>query len=387
MIKHLALFFGTFLVALLPAEAPAAGVPLVISATVNYGAGTLTVSGQNFGSNPAVTLDKLSFPAVSASANQIIANFPSDSPPSSFTPGTYFLTLQYHNQLPSVFTVDIGAIGAAGPAGPSGIQGLPGVAGTIGPAGPVGPLGLPGPIGVAGPMGAPGTPGPNGLPGSAGPAGPIGIAGPMGAPGPQGPPGIPGPQGPAGANGTGVPICTAPAIFLVVNSGALACQPRFHVNGDGTLTDNQTGLMWELKSKAGTGDVHDIGNSYTWSSTGGASDGTLYTTFLPSLNSDVSSNGGSTCFADHCDWRIPNIPELRSIVDTSVSNCGTGAVCIDPSFGPTQVVGPNDGNAYWSSTTAADSSINAWVTNFNFALTSEFQKPFPLPARAVRGGR
>ncbi len=173
----------------------------------------------------------------------------------------------------------------------------------------------------------------------------------------------------------------------MLSQGALVCQPRFNVNGDGTLTDNQTGLMWELKSVAGTGDVHDVTNTYTWSTTGSASDGTLFTIFLSLLNSDVSPNGGSTCFANHCDWRVPNIPELRSIIDTNVPNCGSGAVCIDPVFGPTQVFGLNAGNEFWSSTTAADSSLNVWITNFNFGLTSEFQKPFPLPARAVRFAR
>src|ERR1019366_2419897 len=198
--------------------------------------------------------------------------------------------------------------------------------------------------------------GATGAQGAAGPAGAIGSQGAVGAQGPQGAPGPQGPAGANGSNGTGVPACIAPTTFLVLSQGALVCQVRFNVNGDGTLTDNQTGLMWELKCGAGTGDVHDVDNS------------------------DVSPNGGSTCFANHCDWRLPNIPELRTIVETSVPNCGSGAVCIDPAFGPT-------GGEYSSSTTAADSSINVWITNFNFALTTEFQKPFPLLARAVRFAR
>jgi hypothetical protein len=40
-----------------PTVSQAAGLPLVISATVEYSHNTLTISGQNFGSNPAVTLD------------------------------------------------------------------------------------------------------------------------------------------------------------------------------------------------------------------------------------------------------------------------------------------------------------------------------------------
>ena len=95
--------------AFLPATSRANGLPLVINATVDYNHGTLTIGGQNFGSNPVVTLNNLSFPTVSAASNQIVANFPSGQPPSSFAPGTYFLLVTYKNQLPTVFEVAIGA--------------------------------------------------------------------------------------------------------------------------------------------------------------------------------------------------------------------------------------------------------------------------------------
>jgi hypothetical protein len=101
----------------------------VISATVDYTHNTLTISGQNFGSNPTVTLDALSFPTQSSASSQIVANFPSGKAPSSFVPGTYFLTVTFKNQLPTIFGVDIGANGAVGPAGPAG---APGVAGSPG---------------------------------------------------------------------------------------------------------------------------------------------------------------------------------------------------------------------------------------------------------------
>lgn len=280
-----------------------------------------------------------------------MVDFPNSAPPSSFMPGTYFLTVEFKNQLPAFFSVAIGAIGPTG---------------APGSAGPVGPAGSPGAMGVVG---------------SSGLAGPVGATGSQGAPGLQGPPGAPGPQGLAGSNGTngtGVPTCTAQSTFLVLSQGTLVCQARFNVNGDGTLTDNQSGLMWEMKSVAGTGDVHDVNNSYTWSSTGTAADGTLYTTFLSTLNSDVSANGTTNCFASHCDWRLPNISELRTIVETNASNCGLGSVCIDPAFGPTQTI------SYWSSTTSTTAAYAAWIENFNFALASEYEKPYNPSARAVR---
>src|SRR6201996_8760366 len=147
------LMAGILSIAVHSSPASAAGLPLVISATVDYSHATLTISGQNFGSSPSVTLDALSFPAQSSSSSQVVASFPSGKAPSSFTPGTYFLTVTFKNQLPTIFGVDIGANGAPGPqgsAGPAGAQGAPGVAGAAGPAGPAGPQGLPGPMGPPG---------------------------------------------------------------------------------------------------------------------------------------------------------------------------------------------------------------------------------------------
>ena len=54
-------------------------------------------------------------------------------------------------------------------------------------------------------------------------------------------------------------------------------------NGDGTITDNNTGLMWEKKDDSGG--IHDMDNAYTWS-TGPPweMDGTITTVFLAALN-------------------------------------------------------------------------------------------------------
>jgi hypothetical protein len=180
---------------LLSLGARAAGLPLVISATVDYMHNTLTISGQNFGSNPSVTLDALAFPTQSSASSLIVANFPSGKAPASFTPGTYFLTVTFRNQLPTIFGVDIGANGAPGPVGPAGAPGAPGVAGATGPAGPVGAQGVPGAMGPPGATGSVGATGATGAVGSVGPKGVTGATGPQGPVGPQGLPGAPGPSG------------------------------------------------------------------------------------------------------------------------------------------------------------------------------------------------
>lgn len=144
---------------------------------------------------------------------------------------------------------------------------------------------------------------------------------------------------------------------------------RFVPNGDGTLTDMQTGLQWELKTTAvGSGanlaDPHDVDNTYTWSTAfaGTVPDGTLFTDFLHKLNS-CTTNDATTAvdagFAGHCDWRLPSIQELKTIVDLTASGCTMGSPCIYSDFGAT-IAFHN-----WSGTTRASNPADAWTVLFN----------------------
>jgi hypothetical protein len=367
---------GLSLIALLELLSPAAepaGLPLVISATVDYAHSTLTINGQSFGSNPAVTLDSLAFPTQSSASTKIVAAFPSGRAPSSFVPGTYFLTVTFKNQLPTIFAIDIGGSGAQGPAGPAGAPGAPGAAGTTGPAGPAGPQGLAGPMGPPGAMGTAVVAGPQGLQGVAGPAGPQGLQGATGATGPQ---------GPAGANGTGGgPVCAA-SDSVVSFQGMLVCKstlPRYVDNGDGTVTDSQTGLMWEKKTAAGTGDVHDANNVYTWSTefSNPIANGSLFTSFLATLNLTLQTTDSDTCFANYCDWRIPTVAEMRSIL-LAPAPCASRP-CIDQS-----VFGPVGQNYYWSNASVTGNLGNAWMVIFIDGSTTNFFKNGGGFGRAVR---
>ena len=142
-------------------------------------------------------------------------------------------------------------------------------------------------------------------------------------------------------------------------------------NGDGTITDNVTGLIWEKLSDDGT--IHDVDDPYTW-----------YTAFtkIAALN----TGGG---FAGHTDWRLPNEFELFSLLDL-----GHEAPSIDPVFNTacaatctvTTCSCTNPGE-YWSSTPASFDPAEAWIVvftdlNTDFALKSSFT----AKVRAVRGG-
>jgi len=162
---------------------------------------------------------------------------------------------------------------------------------------------------------------------------------------------------------------------------------RFVDNGDGTVTDHETGLVWEKKDhldgSTNPSDPHDADNLYVWSSSGTAPDGTVFTAFLFGLNGGTSPDGVATsgCFTGHCDWRVPTMEELSGILDETLGSCvGGDGPCIDPAFGPTPAEG------YWSATTFSRNATRAWLLDFSTAGKAEGGKDVQFFVRAVRGG-
>ncbi len=161
-------------------------------------------------------------------------------------------------------------------------------------------------------------------------------------------------------------------------------------NGDGTITDHNTGLMWEKKDDSGG--IHDVDHRYTW---GMASEpytmnGTMVAELLNALNTPP-------CFAGHCDWRIPNVKELQSILDYEVPaaprvsaafhNAAGCTGCTDVTLASCSCTAPR---AYWSSTTVSGQPSFAWFVGFEYgSWDAQFfhkDNSFGTYARAVRGG-
>jgi hypothetical protein len=175
---------------------------------------------------------------------------------------------------------------------------------------------------------------------------------------------------------------TVAAVCATLLWAGVAHAQRFTDNGDGTVTDHQSGLMWEKKTSAGSGGVHDVNNKYTWGAAGLA-DGTLFTVFLATLNNGAnqkdSPSGGDSpitgCFANHCDWRLPSIVELKSI---KAAGCPT-VPCIDPAFGPTQA------DVYRSATTHSNATRDTRNVDFsNRKIPTLRGKNENIYVRAVR---
>jgi hypothetical protein len=116
-------------------------------------------------------------------------------------------------------------------------------------------------------------------------------------------------------------------------------------NGDGTVTDNVTGLMWQQAVPAGT---------YKWAQA---------VAYCPTLT-----------LAGHSDWRLPSIIELVSIVDYGQDN---------PSINPTYFPS-TPAYTFWSSSLLAGSSSGAWVVGFDDGFTGVGGVSNTIDVRCVR---
>jgi len=128
-------------------------------------------------------------------------------------------------------------------------------------------------------------------------------------------------------------------------------EPRFTENGDGTVTDRLSGLMWTRNADRADGKID-------WEQA--------------ILGAGSCTDGGFT------DWRVPNRNELESLIDLGrygpalpEGNHFTG---VQPSY-------------YWTSTTPANNEDHAWVIHFYIGLVSHDDKAGSHYVWYVRGGR
>jgi hypothetical protein len=158
---------------------------------------------------------------------------------------------------------------------------------------------------------------------------------------------------------------------------------RFVDNGDGTVTDNATGLTWQ-KAPADTNwnGAADGGDVLAWQAALGFCE-SLITTKGGSVSrwaSDEDLVLGAIQPSDvlHDDWRLPNIRELMSIVDY-----GRADPAIDTAFFTGWP------SSTWTSTSHAVTADNAWHVSAESGTggtVMNMRKIAPLAVRAVRGG-
>lgn len=134
--------------------------------------------------------------------------------------------------------------------------------------------------------------------------------------------------------------------------------PRFTDNGDGTVTDNLTGLIW-LKN-ANCFSVLD------------------WTLALGAANALNSGECSLTDGSNEGDWRLPNIKELQSLVDFGRYN---------PAFPSDHPFSGVLSGSYWSSTSDADGSSDAWGLNLYYGNVGNGDRSISNGVWPVRGGQ
>ena len=134
---------------------------------------------------------------------------------------------------------------------------------------------------------------------------------------------------------------------------------RFTINTDGTVSDSETGLMWQRCSY-----------SQTYNE-----DTELCEGSTPSINWQEALRGAKNdTTADYDDWQVPNIKELASILEHS---------CTEPSINEDVFLGTKLQN-YWSNTSGVSTMSSAWVYQFDSGLNSLHAKTSNVYLRLVR---
>lgn len=145
------------------------------------------------------------------------------------------------------------------------------------------------------------------------------------------------------------------------NTDILITKPdsQYTDHADGTVTDKQTGLMWQKCTLGLTG-----ANCAT-----GAASTLTWQAALASANNNTD-NGYS-------DWRVPNKNELESLVEQA---------CASPAINDT-VFPATVSDSYWSSSPYADKYSYAWDVYFNNGNVYGHVKSTSLYVRLVRGSQ
>lgn len=152
-----------------------------------------------------------------------------------------------------------------------------------------------------------------------------------------------------------------------IRSGVAWPNPRFVLNGNGTVTDMLTGLVWLRNA--------DCFSSRTWLQA------------LADANTLATGSCGLVDGSAAGDWRLPTILELVSLVDfaywgPALSNAaGTGQWTAGNAFSGVQTSGH-----YWTSTSYGGAAVYAWYLDIEDGYVTAATKTATRLVWPVRGG-
>ncbi len=141
-------------------------------------------------------------------------------------------------------------------------------------------------------------------------------------------------------------------ILLIMIGASMLLYSALSRDSSGVISDNKSGLAWQDDYSDNGGSI----KSATWQ------DALIYCEEL--------TLGGQN------NWRLPNIRELKSIVDDTKYDSAISSVFQNVTS-----------NYYWSSTSYASDSSNAWSVYFNNGYDYRNDKTNENYVRCVRGGQ
>jgi len=191
------------------------------------------------------------------------------------------------------------------------------------------------------------------------------------------------PDGPAPVEKTWQWISYATGDDGDLEHGAMWPNPRFTDNGDGTITDNLTGLMW-LK------DANCIASWYPgFDNDNFAGDGHVIWQHALDFVAGINDGSYTNCAGNpaYNDWRVPSIRELHSLI-----HYGFSYPALPCTEGPCHWTEGNPfinvlSYGYWSSTTHVMETAQAWYVYMNTGNVGNYYKTGYNLVWPVRGGQ
>lgn len=154
-----------------------------------------------------------------------------------------------------------------------------------------------------------------------------------------------------------------------IRAGAAWPEPRFTNNGNGTVTDNLTGLIWlrNANCEDAAGEITKTGGFLNWADS------------LTWSNNLASGKCGLADGSQAGQWRLPSIRELKSLIDRSKNY--PAALPAGHPFTNIQT------DRYWSSSTYVHSTDRAWSVQMVDGHLLHYNKAGSIYVWPVRGGQ
>lgn len=151
------------------------------------------------------------------------------------------------------------------------------------------------------------------------------------------------------------------ALLVTLGVGVAQAEAPFVDNGDGTVTDTSTGLMWNqcTSGLSGAGCASGAEVTYHWADAMG-----------------LAVSQSTANYKGYTDWRLPSLPELQTLLKLGSSPT------IDSTVFP-----QTPASYFWSGSSDVPNPTYAWAVNF-VGYTNSYYKTNDLSyVRLVRGGQ